>query len=292
MTEMQPFNDASDLLETPAALRSEMQTNGYLFLPGLLQPETVGEVYAEILRICQQQGWADAHGHPQGPPRLEGHDEFWEVYDPVQQLESFHALAHRPEILHVIEMLVQETPFPHPRNIARITFPQAEHFTTPPHQDHALIQGTPETYTVWMPLSDCPQELGCLTVLAGSHTRSLLPIHKASGPGGVGVDTEDLGLEWHGSDFQAGDVLIFHSHTVHKALPNRTSDRLRISVDFRYQGASQPIVEDGLLPHYGRLSWDEIYVGWSRPALQYYWRDAPLKIVERDRSLLDSVRST
>lgn len=290
MNEQRPFLNSAGLRQQPDALRARMAEHGYLFIPGLLHAKTVGAVHEAIMQICQAEGWADADGRAQGDPRLEGADDFWPVYDRVQQLEIFHALAHRPEILRVIEALVRETPFPHPRNIARITFPQAEHFTTPPHQDHVLIQGTPETYTVWMPLCDCPQALGSLTVLAGSHRHDLLPVRKASGPGGVGVDADELGLDWHGSDFAAGDALIFHSHTVHKALPNRTVEQLRVSVDFRYQGISQPIVADGLQPHYGRLTWDEIYAQWTRPDLQYYWRDAGLTIVERDPSLTANAR--
>jgi Phytanoyl-CoA dioxygenase (PhyH) len=96
------------------------------------------------------------------------------------------------------------------------------------------------------------------------------------------VEPEGLGLEWHTSDYHAGDVLIFHSMLVHKALPNLTNDLLRLSVDYRYQSVSQPIVADGLEPHYGRMAWDEIYRGWQRGDLQYYWRDIPLKIVARD----------
>jgi hypothetical protein len=76
----------------------------------------------------------------------------------------------------------------------------------------------------------------------------------------------------------------FHSHTVHKALPNRTANGLRLSVDYRYQGISGAIVEDGLEPHYRRLAWEQIYQGWTRPELRYYWRKLPLKIVPRDRS--------
>ena len=290
MTPMQPFTNSRSLLQTPEALRARMKAEGYLFLPGLLQPETVKEVYEAIIRLCQEKGWADEAGNPQGTPIVEGEDKFWVVYDPLQKLEIFHALAHRPEILQVIEHLVQDTPLVHPRNIARISFPQTEHFTTPPHQDYVHIQGTPETYTAWFPLSDCPQEMGSLVVLTGSHTQDVLPVHKASGAGGLGVDTVAHDPRWQGNDFQAGDVLLFHSHTVHKALPNRSAN-FRISVDYRYQGASQPIVEDGLLPHYNRFSWDDIYAGWTRPELQYYWQDLSLQIVERDRSYHQNAKS-
>ncbi|MBV7329204.1 phytanoyl-CoA dioxygenase family protein [Chloroflexi bacterium TSY] len=282
--QMGPFINAKDLLETPDQLRATMKKNGYLFLPGLLTRAVVGEVYDSIMNLCKEHEWAHDDGRAKEPVRLEGEDAFWEVYDPLQKLELFHGLAHRPELLNVIEILTQDTPFVHPRNIARIAYPQAEHFTTPPHQDFVHIQGTAETYTCWFPLSDCPQHMGSLVVLAGSHQQDVLPVHRATGAGGLGVDTGPLNLVWHGSDFRAGDVLFFHSHTVHKALPNRTKDTLRISVDYRYQGVSQPIVGDGLEPHYMRLSWDEIYEGWTQPELQYYWRDLGLKIAERDRS--------
>jgi ectoine hydroxylase-related dioxygenase (phytanoyl-CoA dioxygenase family) len=281
---LQPFQTSNELLDQPAALCARMKQNGYLFFRGLLPAETVSEVYRAILAICQAAGWADAEGHAQGQPRLEGAPDFWEVYDQVQRLESFHALPHRPELLSLIETLVEEQPFVHPRNIARISFPQAEHFTTPPHQDYVHIQGTPDVYTTWIPLVDCPQELGGVAVLAGSHVHDILPVHKASGAGGLGIDTDPLALPWHTIDYEVGDVLVFHSHTVHKALPNRTANRLRMSVDYRFQGVSGAIVDDGLLPHYNRLSWEAIYQGWQRPELQYYWRSLPLQTVPRDRS--------
>ncbi|MFN8442938.1 MAG: phytanoyl-CoA dioxygenase family protein [Caldilineaceae bacterium] len=281
---LSPFQISNDLLDQPDALRARMQQEGYLFFRGLLPAAAVGEVYAAILKICQEHDWADAEGHAKGEARLEGSPDFWAVYDPVQRLEVFHALAHRPELLQLIGELVQETPFAHPRNISRIVFPQTEHFTTPPHQDYVHIQGTPDVYTTWIPLCDCPQELGGVAVLARSHTFDILPVHKASGAGGLGVDTDAIDLPWYTIDYQAGDVLCFHSHTVHKGLPNRTTNQLRISVDYRYQGLSGTIVEDGLDPHYRRLSWDQIYEGWSHPELQYYWRNLPLHTVERDRS--------
>lgn len=280
----QPFAVANDLLDQPAGLRARMDESGYLYFRRLVSPQALQELYGQIRQICQTAQWADSAGQAQGQPRLEGSPDFWEVYDRLQKLESFHALAHRPELLKVIEALVQEMPFVHPRNISRITFPQTDHFTTPAHQDYVHIQATPETYTAWFPLHDCPQTLGSLVVLAGSHKFGILPVHKASGAGGLGVDTDHLGLSWHGNDFQAGDVLFFHSHTVHKALPNHSTNQLRISVDYRYQGISEPIIEDGLDPHYRRLTWEQIYQGWTRPELQYYWRQLPVKTVPRDRS--------
>ena len=280
-TDTQPFWDSRAQIADPEALRERMQTDGYLFFSGLLPQAITSEVYAAILALCRAQGWADADNRALGPPRLEGSEAWWQVYDPLQRLEGFHALAQRPELTGIIAAITGEAVLVHPRNIARITFPGAEHFTTPPHQDFPLIQGTPETYTAWMPLCDCPSELGGLRVLAGSHRAGQLPVKPASGPGGMTVISEQPGLAWHMQELSTGDVLFFHSLTVHAARPNLSENRLRISVDYRYQGVSQPVVADSLEPHFGRQTWEQIYRGWQNPALPFYWRELPLNIVAR-----------
>ena len=104
----------------------------------------------------------------------------------------------------------------------------------------------------------------------------------AFGAGGVGIDTEPLeadGLHWVSGDYEIGDAMFFHSHTVHKALPNQTSDKIRLSVDYRYQGCSKPVTEGSLLPHFNRMQWDEIYKGWKSKKYQYYWNDFELNRV-------------
>jgi hypothetical protein len=265
-----------------------MEEDGYLFLPGLLPGDDIARVRETVLASCRAAGWADESGLPTGPPRLEGQDAWWEVYDPLQKSETFHALAHHPALVGAIGRLLGETVLVHPRNIGRITFPGAAHFTTPAHQDYPLIQGTPDTYTAWMPLTDCPTPLGGLAMLSGSHRHGLFAMRPALGPGGVEADTSAVerehGLTWHAQDLRAGDVLLFHSHTVHRALPNVTPDRLRLSADYRYQAASQPVVADSLEPHYNRLTWEQIYAGWNSDERKYYWQDLPggLTIVERD----------
>jgi hypothetical protein len=286
-----PFLDSLPLLDQPEALRARMQRDGYLFVAGMLPKEAVDALYEAIMAICREQGWADANNLALGEPRLEGYPEWWAVYDPLQRLEAFHAFAHRPEIRRLVEALTQEPVLVHPRNIARITFPGAAHYTTPPHQDYPLIQGTPETYTAWIPLCDCPQTLGGLAILAGSHQIGLLPVHRATGPGGLSVETERWGLTWHGQDMQAGDLLLFHSYTIHRALPNVSDRRLRVSADYRYQGVSQPVVEDSLLPHYGRMGWDEIYEGWQQEELKYYWKRLPVNIAARNFDIMQPVET-
>ncbi len=280
------FHDSEPDIQDAVTLRQRMDEDGYLFFRGRIPKTDIAAVYDDIWQLCIAQNWVDeAGGILVDPPIVEGEERFWEVYDPLQKLESFHALAHHFHILEPLALVTSEPVFVHPRNIGRISFPKATYFATPPHQDFPLIQGAADTYTGWFPLMDCPRELGGLTVLRGSHKQGLYRVHDAQGAGGMGISTEKLDYTWVTSDYEMGDLLLFHSHTVHKALPNTTQNRIRISVDYRYSALSQPVVADGLAPHFGRLDWDEIYVGWQNPDIQYYWRRMPITIADRNEEL-------
>ncbi len=284
------FWDSEPDVGNAQVLQNRLEEDGYLFFRNRIPAEAIALVYDEIWAICQAQAWVDADGAILiDPPVVEGEDRFWDVYDPLQKLESFHALAHHTAILEPLVQVMGEPVLVHPRNIGRISFPKAEYFATPPHQDFPLIQGVAETFTGWFPLMHCPRLLGGLAVLKGSHQAGLYRVHDAQGAGGMGIDTDKLDHEWVTIDYQVGDLLLFHSHTIHKALPNVSGTRIRISVDYRYSALSQPIVSDGLEPHFGRLGWDEIYAGWRDPDLQYYWQRMPVKTIARDEGLREAL---
>ena len=62
-----------------------------------------------------------------------------------------------------------------------------------------------------------------------------------------------------------------------------TSDRLRISTDYRYQPRSHRVRDDSLQPHMNWLTWEEIYEQWERDdPVKYYWRDWDLDVVKRE----------
>lgn len=283
---MNEFTVSNELLAAPVELRRRASAAGYLFFRGLLDTADIIEVRRDILSLCEAAGWLSPGTNlMDGIARIEAacvepQPAFMAVYNQVMKLESFHALAHQPALLGMLETLFGEPVLAHPRNIARIIFPQLVEFTTPSHQDFIHIQGTPETWTAWFPLGDCPRELGSLAVLAGSHHEGIYATHPTPGAGGLGVDTATLPYEWAAADFQSGDVVLFHSHTVHRGLPNLSPDRIRLSVDFRYQGVSQPVTAGSLEPHHGQISWEEIYEGWQSSRLQYYWRDLSLNVVD------------
>jgi hypothetical protein len=55
---------------------------------------------------------------------------------------------------------------------------------------------------------------------------------------------------------------------------------MRVSVDFRYQLEGEPLTPIVLEPHFQRLTWEQIYQGWSSTQLQYYWRDLDFEVAD------------
>jgi ectoine hydroxylase-related dioxygenase (phytanoyl-CoA dioxygenase family) len=282
--DLDPIVSSSDLLGDPERLRRRFQEDGYLYLPELVPRPRLQALQAEIFAICRERGWfapestSIERDEPRIVPVNEGEPEFFEVYDAVQRLESFHSLAHDDAILGVMRVILDETAFPHPLSICRLMFPDNNEAATPPHQDYPNNQGTTELYTCWMPLTDCPIELGGLSLLPGSHRHGLLPLAFALGPGKrtAVVPDELVDRRWVGGSYRVGDALIFHSLLLHRSLHNRTK-RMRLSVDYRYQSVQGALTEQVLHPHYRRFTWDEIYQGWQSDRHQYYWRSLPLQ---------------
>jgi ectoine hydroxylase-related dioxygenase (phytanoyl-CoA dioxygenase family) len=210
----------------------------------------------------------------------EGDPGYTDVYHQVYRLQSFHAMAHSSEILDVLQQVTGSPMMPLPQKVARLWFPKFTQHTTPTHQDFVHFQGTLENLTCWGPIGECPRELGGLAVLKGSHKVGRVLDHRFSlGAGSLNLDAESHpeleGLEWLTTDYQVGDTLIFPALTIHKALPNITEDRLRVSLDNRYQRIGDPVAEHMLNPHLATssaLSWDDVYEEWENDDLKYYWK--------------------
>lgn len=269
---MRDFVDSTPLLGDGEALRARLEEQSHLFFPGLLPSEDVMEVRRAVTDTLARLGWfvegtdpMDARPGPkatgEGPAPT---PTFHEAYAAIQSLQAFHELAHAGPLVALSRALFDDEVLVHPRKICRITPGEDGRYVTPPHQDYPLIQGTVDVLTAWLPLGDCPDELGGLRVLAGSHRRGLAPIAPANATGGVTVEAADDDPRWTSADFVAGDVLVFHSLTVHAAKPNR-SGSLRLSADYRYQPLSDPVVEGSLLPHYYPQipAYPELTAGWS-----------------------------
>lgn len=255
---------------------------GYLYLPELIPLAETQPLLDDFLRILAPTiVWSDAHKAPvlKGEPFFETDPHWDRVYPQLQALERFHRFFHQGEILRIMQLLRGDDAFVYPMKMARIAAPKKLGFETPPHQDAHSHHAGPTMAGIWVALHDADEAMGRLTLLPGSHRRGVRPVFQAQGVGGVQCEIYPEENTWHVSDVSAGDVIIFHSQTVHRAQPNTDSSRVRLSVDTRFCDFGAPVFSTNLEPHHGwrigGLDWDAIYCNWEAGDLKYYWSDYP-----------------
>jgi ectoine hydroxylase-related dioxygenase (phytanoyl-CoA dioxygenase family) len=262
------------------ALKSEMETYGYVFIQGLIPKEDLQPLLSDMIGIAADEGWL-----------IEGTAPWDRLADPAKAcfepdrrykqaanrafcLESLHALAQHPALTDVMKRLVGPHLLVHPKHIGRIIFPNHEGALLHAHQDHSGIQGSTDSYTLWTPLHDCLQGQGTLEVMEKSHLFGL-----QCADGYIKRETAQGG-DWVGGRINAGDVVIFHSLTVHSSTLS-TSDQLRCSMDCRSQSYDEAVAPlEIVFPNQakGGRTWETTYADWKHDDLKYYWRDLPLRL--------------
>jgi hypothetical protein len=277
---MHPLESSGPLLSNAPALAARMARDGYLYLPGLLPLDVVARVQLEVAAVARDAGWlrqhtplADAVADPRGFC-VDPEPRYLEVLRRINRIEGYHALKHHPQLMGFFERMLGAPVFPHPRVLMRNIFPSQPEYTTKAHQDYPNVQGTTEVYTAWIPLIDCPPELGGLQVARGSHTLGVLEFGIGNGAGGIEI-LDPLEGRWAGGPMRVGDVLVFHSLTAHKGIENRSA-RLRMSIDCRFQRVGDPFNPDNANPDGQPLTWEEVYADWRSHELRYYWTRLPL----------------
>ena len=245
MLPLQAFTDATDARDNPQRLREIARTQGHMLLRGLVPTTLVAKVRRSALQHGHELGWLRATdaAEVRADAALTGtgyDDPVWlEMQRRMLPDADFAALGAHPALLAVLGHLYEEPASTGRGDICRLAFPNAANQTTPPHQDHFYVGGSTRIWTAWMPLTECPVGLGPLAVWPGSHLEGLRP-HAGEGAGRQGV-TPPEHVHWASGDLQPGDVVLFHCLTVHRALANTTNSTLRISVDYRFQPASEPL---------------------------------------------------
>ena len=268
------LESASHLLGQPEALRERMETEGYLFLPGLLRREEVLAARRVIAERLAASGVLDPHA-------------------PLMDM-----IAHAVADVTLLPELAQDNP-----PLRRVLYDgpmmaffeqflggEVRHFDytwvravgpergTAPHMDIVFMgRGTTKLYTAWTPIGDVPLSIGGLLILERSHKHDRLnksygrkdadafctnrreaDYTRLGGGGNISLGgwlskdavklRERLGGRWLTTNFRAGDVLIFSMFTVHCSLDNG-SNTIRLSTDTRYQLASDPVDERWIGEH-------------------------------------------
>lgn len=163
----------------------------------------------------------------------------------------FNVLRH-DGLLDAVESLIGPEIYSNPVQHVRLKPP--EHLTprdpktgqiqlgaTPWHQDNGVVTedaDETEIITVWFPLIDATEEMGCLVVVPRSHRQGLL----AHCPGGGGLHIPEQLFDPNQGlalPMRRGAALFMTRRTLHSSLPNN-SNQVRWSFDLRYNPLGQP----------------------------------------------------
>ncbi|MBB5056016.1 ectoine hydroxylase-related dioxygenase (phytanoyl-CoA dioxygenase family) [Granulicella aggregans] len=292
---MKAFREIDPASLDSVSLKEEMDLHGYVLVRNLLPREILGPLLKEITDVLYVSGWLLPDSNPidrianVDAACSDGDPVYKKVYDYIFGLRSFHAMPHSCEAQRVMKMLVGEQLLIHPKSAARLIFPNFGPGVIHAHQDHTAVAGDAETFTAWMPLHNCPEELGPLCILQGSHRYGLQSTVGQTGYIAAGTEHGD---DWVGGTINSGDLLLFHSLTVHKAAPNRSS-QLRISLDCRFQSYLKPVNPGTLVfTGSGRRSWEKVYAHWPKDKLKYYWKALPLQLKPSKIELSELARTS
>lgn len=230
------FRDSRDLFGDWEALRARIAEDGYVFMGGLLDPDTVSEVGRAGLATLQRAGWTEPlcdplTARPQGRVRaVRMRDALSDPgYRRLLADPGFNRIPFVSPLADLMAQILGPAGFCYPLKLPRIVYPATRVPRQPGntvHKDYGAVQ---DMFTCWVPLGPVPVSLGGLALLpASQHTTRVrhMPL-------------ERLERGWVTTDYEPGDVLVLHCLTTHAALPNR-EDRMRFSAEFRWQLADQP----------------------------------------------------
>lgn len=237
-------------------LLHRLERQGYLYLPGFLDPVIVRAFRDYYFTALRPAGLREQQRHDAPVDRAELRRILFEQIVPGTVYE---ALCRHPAIEGWFTWLLAEDVHLHQRKIIRHVRPGdvGVGFSTPAHYDLVYLrEGTDRVLSMWIPLGDCPVERGGLAYLEGSHHRvrreeaeGALKRPAASVTADLPALAEDHDARWLLADYRAGDVTVHCSQIIHAALDNvDENDVVRLSTDIRYQRSSQPI--DGRWRHH------------------------------------------
>lgn len=239
-------------------LNRRLAGDGYLFLPGALDPAMVLEARREVFRqlatvgeIVEPAEDGIASGTSRRAERMGDPGAFLKG---ICEGPALRRVSHGPELHRIAGGL-----FGAPARAFDFLWlrPTPVGRASPLHFDHVYMnRGSDRVLTVWIPLGPVPLGDGPLLVVDGAHRFDALTaayrgldVDRDAGRSGSFSDDAVTIAERHGTrlltaDFAPGDVVLFGPFTLHGSFDNQSAEgRVRLSCDARYQPAADAIDE-------------------------------------------------
>lgn len=250
------FRDSTSLASRPEALRQAMHDDGYVFLRGVIGPSPIAmarkEVFsrlADVGEIAEPPVDGIFTGQSRRAALTSDPGSFWKS---VSEGPALRRVTHGPEMQIVLHALFGEPArgydfiFLRPGVVGRFTY---LHYDLP-----FFSRGTKNVITAWTAIGDIPTTEGPLFVLENSHRFDdlIAPIHEIDYGSNDSPQVQMMsdavefarcrGSRFLTTCFAPGDVIFFGMTTMHGSFDNCSpTGRTRLSVDVRWQPASEPI---------------------------------------------------
>lgn len=238
-----------------AALWRRLREQGYLFLPKMLDPETVLAFRAYYFESLRGSGlWDETRDAVAGIAAATPVDQArlrHQLFRTVVPSEAYARFCAQPALRGWFRWLLADEVHLHRRKILRHTRPGDTGIGTATQAHYDLVylrEGTDRLLSAWIPLGDCPVAVGGLTYLEGSHRRVMAEeaagVHRRAE--WITADLPRLAVDhdsrWLTAEFAVGDVMVHSAHIIHAATDNVAADgTMRLSTDIRYQRRNDPI---------------------------------------------------
>lgn len=237
------------------ALWERLRRDGYLYLPGALDPEAVTAFRRYYFSSLADVGLVAAGSDPtvgrdSGRPLRQ--EEFRSVlFDKIVPGAAYAEFCGQPAIRDWFAWLYEDTTFLHRRKIIRHGRPGEIGIGTATQAHYDLVylrEGTNHVLSCWIPLGDCPVRRGGLVYLERTHHTYVAREARGARLPPASLDANLARLadqhdaRWLVADYTAGDMVVHSPYIVHASLDNVDPDGVvRLSTDIRYQRAGDPI---------------------------------------------------
>ncbi len=276
---MARLQDSSKHLEDPAKLNEILSERGYVFLRAALGRRKILAVSNDIIDVLKAYGFvppgaSEALWSGKVPSGNELSLGYGGAVKKINSLPSIRELILRGGQVSLLKKLLGGEIYSWVENRdrgIRIMLPGRLSYSnvggvkgttvTPAHQDNYFFR-TPNYVTTWIPLMDIDEAVGGLAIAEGSQRNGYyqhwyrgaeylgVPENKEEArswstsegrPATGEVKAERFSWTWLNTDYQAGDLLMFHPMMLHRGLEN-TSTKIRLSADIRYQRRGTPTI--------------------------------------------------
>ena len=238
------FREANDYFDDYVKLNALFEEEGYLFFRNVLDLNQVLQVKHDFIRVLKDQGIVK---NDQLEPVWSGAEMDQVDDNALYTLDSPGDLIASPELQQVIDKAFGEPALIYRVPNIRYALPNANNYISPPHQDHFYIQESNIFRTLWIPLMDIDENAGVLAIASRSHKQGVrehieqddIFSYILKGRKQKGISLNKIQETLLTTNYHPGDLLLFHSETIHCSLPNH-SDKIRFSIDTSCQPKSAP----------------------------------------------------